>query len=185
MKPKVARVMYVVVAALIGGGLFGAGMGLGAGLEQDSRNAAAAATTTPPSIGATTVASTSSAAPSPTVSFPPTPDINGTYQGACDYTLGNDPVNGTAVATGDVDVTNTGNITTTYQVTITRPQQGYAPLTMTKSVTIDAGTDNDVQFHMPLTWGQISNLQNWQGGHIGQDGCTYNATATGTSGSAS
>ena len=113
------------------------------------------------------------------------PSPNGTYQGACDYTLGNDPVNGTAVATGDVQVKNTGNIGTYLHVQITWPQQGYAPLAMSKDVRLKAGASKDVQFHMPLTQDQLSNLQNWQTGHNYSDGCTYKSTITGTFGSAS
>ena len=101
---------------------------------------------------------------------------NGTYQGACDYTLGNNPVGGTAVATGDVQVTNTGNIGTIVRVKITWPQQGYPSLAMTRKIRLTAGASQDVQFHMPLTNDQISNLQNWQTGHNYQDGCTYKAT---------
>lgn len=105
-----------------------------------------------------------------------TPSPNGTYQGACDYTLGDNPVGGTAVATGDVSVTNTGNIGTLVRVKITWPQQGYPSLAMTKKIRLNAGANQDVQFHMPLTYDQISNLQNWQTGHNYQDGCTYKAT---------
>jgi hypothetical protein len=126
-------------------------------------------------------AATASASASPT---PAEPSPNGTYQGSCNYTLGSDPVNGTAVATGDVQVTNTGNIGTITQVKITWPQQGYAPLAMSKTVRLAAGENQDVQFHMPLTSDQLDNLQNWQSGHSFQDGCTYNATITGTFGQA-
>lgn len=112
------------------------------------------------------------------------PSPNGTYQGSCAYTLGNNPAGGTAVATGDVQVTNTGNIGTVVRVKITWPQQGYAPLAMTKRIRLAAGGSQDVQFHRPLTYDQISNLQNWQTGHNYQDGCTYKATIMSTFGQA-
>jgi hypothetical protein len=112
----------------------------------------------------------------------PVASPNGTYQGACDYTLGNDPVDGTAVATGDIETTNTGNIGEVIQLTLTWPQQGYSPLTQTKSVSLKPGAEQDVQFNMPLTETQISNLQNWQSGHDGT-GCTYAGNLTSTFGS--
>jgi hypothetical protein len=41
---------------------------------------------------------------------------------------------------------------------------------MTKKISLTAGAGQDVQFHMPLTYDQITNLQNWQTGHNYQDG---------------
>lgn len=38
--------------------------------------------------------------------------------------------------------------------------------------------------HTPLTYDQISNLQNWQTGHNYQNGCTYKATIMSTFGRA-
>jgi hypothetical protein len=137
-----------------------------------------------PAVTATTTpaASPSTSAPAPA---PLVPSPNGTYQGACDYTLGGNPVGGTAVATGDVQVQNTGNIGTIVAVSISWPQQGYSPLRSHKTVKIAAGNSNDVQFNLPLSYDQLSNLQNWQDGHLGSDGCAYSATITGTFGSAS
>ncbi len=132
-----------------------------------------------PPVAASSQAAATSAPPAPT---PVTPSPNGTYQGACNYTLGNNPVGGTAVATGDVQVSNTGNIGTIVKVKITWPQQGYAPLAMTKKIRLAAGASQDVQFHMPLTNDQINNLQNWQTGHNYQDGCTYKSTIMSTFG---
>lgn len=112
----------------------------------------------------------------------PSPDAK--YVGACDYTLGNDPVNGTAVATGDIEVTNDGNIGVAVTATITWPQQGYNPLTQSKTgVQVAAGQMVDVQFNMPLTQDQLSNLQDWQTGHMGESGCTYAVSMTSTFGS--
>ena len=112
----------------------------------------------------------------------PLPSPNGTYVGACDYNLGNDPADGSAVATGDIQTTNTGNIGITITLTLTWPQQGYSPLSDTKTVKLDPGANQDVQFSMQLTYDQLSNLQNWQSGHIGETGCTYKGTITGTYG---
>ena len=111
----------------------------------------------------------------------PYPSPDGTYQGACDYTLGNDPANGTAVATGDIQTTNTGNIGIVIKLTLTWPQQGYSPLSETKTVSVPDGGSMDVQFNMQLTYDQLSNLQNWQSGHT-DTGCTYTGTITGTFG---
>jgi hypothetical protein len=129
---------------------------------------------------AATHSASQAAAPAHPQAAAPSPD--GTYQGACNYTLGNDPVGGTAVATGDVQVMNTGNIGTIVKVSISWPQQGYSPLSMTKTVQVPSGQTNDVQFHRPLSQDQLSNLQNWQTGHGFSDGCTYDATITGTYG---
>jgi hypothetical protein len=84
-----------------------------------------------------------------------------TASGSCSYDLGSDPVGGTAVATGDVEVTNTGNVATIDHVKITWPQEGYAPLAMTRDVRVKAGATKDVEFHMPLTSDELDNLQNW------------------------
>lgn len=174
--PRRAAYGFVVLAA------FGIGAGVGSSGHSSptaggtSTSAAVAATSSP---AATSAATTPPPAPSPT----PTPSPNGTYNGACNYTLGNDPVNGTAVATGDIQLTNTGNIGTVTRVTITWPQQGYAPLSETKTVRIPVGGSDDVQFNRPLTETQLSNLQNWQTGHGYQDGCTYAASITDTYGS--
>lgn len=113
----------------------------------------------------------------------PTPasSPNGTFKGACDYTLGNDPVNGTAVATGDIEITSTGNTAITVTATLTWPQQGYNPLSQTKTgVQVPAGQTVDVQFNQPLTSGELDNLQNWQTGHMGDTGCTYDVAITGS-----
>lgn len=114
-----------------------------------------------------------------------TPSTSGTYEGACAYTLGDNPSGGTAVATGDIDVTNTGNIGEVIKLKITWPQQGYSPLADTKTVRLAKGQEQDVQFNHPLTGGQLDNLQNWQTGHGFKDGCTYNGTIVSTFGAAS
>jgi hypothetical protein len=98
----------------------------------------------------------------------------GTYTGSCSYTLGNDGQ--TYVATGEVDLVNTGNVSTTDKATITWPQEGYAPLSVTRTVNSPYGATTPVPFSLALTYTQISNLQNWQTGHSFADGCTYNAT---------
>lgn len=124
-------------------------------------------------------------------SLPPTtaapaavvPSPDGTFQGSCSYDLGSDPVGGTAVATGDINAVNTGNIGIVTTLTITWPQEGYGPLKSSKTVKIPTGGQQDVQFHMSLTQDQLDRLQNYQLGHSG-DGCTYNGTMTDTFGQA-
>lgn len=118
---------------------------------------------------------------------PPAPSPDGTYVGACDYTL-NSNWNGygpAATATGDMEVHNTGNIGTVDRLRITWPQQGYNPLVMHRTIRLAAGASRDIQFHMPLSENQISNLQNWQSGHSYASGCTYRATMIATFGSVS
>ena len=165
-----------VIAEIVGGlVLLFVGIAIGSAGKNTTSNAPATASSQPAQAAAT------SAPPTPA---PVTPSPNGTYQGSCNYTLGNNPAGGSAVATGDVQVTNTGNIGTVVRVKITWPQQGYAPLAMAKRIRLAAGGSQDVQFHMPLTYDQISNLQNWQTGHNYQDGCTYKATIMSTFGQA-
>jgi len=166
-RPKAGR----LIAEIVGGVVV---LLLGVAIGSSGKN-----TPSSPPDAASSQAAATSAPPAPTSV---TPSPNGTYQGSCNYTLGNNPVGGTAVATGDVEVTNTGNIGTIDRVKITWPQQGYAPLAMTKRIRLSAGGNQDVQFHMPLTSDQISNLQNWQTGHNYQDGCTYKATIMSTFG---
>jgi hypothetical protein len=88
------------------------------------------------------------------------------------------------VATGEVDVWTTGNISTRVNVQITWPQLGYSPLGMSRVVHIAAGDERAVEFHMPLTENQLTNLQNWQLGNGDADGCTYKATIVSTYGTA-
>ena len=143
---------------------------------------------TPAAVSTQSTSAPATQAASPAQSATPVaavPSPDGTFTGACDYTLGNDPAGGTAVATGDITAANTGNIGMTVRLTITWPQQGYSPLRESKTVRVPAGGSQDVQFNMPLTYDQLSNLQNWQLGHAGDTGCTYNGTMTGTYGTAS
>jgi len=135
---------------------------------------------------AATSTSTGPASPvyaSPVTAATPSPD--GKYNGACDYTLGSDPVGGTAMATGDIQVRNTGNVGIAIKLKITWPQQGYAPLAMTKTVKLATGASRDVQFHRSISQTEIENLQNWQGSHDYADGCTYKGTIIHTFGPAS
>ncbi len=112
------------------------------------------------------------------------PDPKGTYQGSCDYTLGSDPVGGTAVAIGEVDLNNTGNIGTVDHVRITWPQEGYAPLVETRVVRNKAGNNLAVRFHRPINQDEIDRLQSWQTNHDYKDGCTYKVVITSTFGQA-
>jgi hypothetical protein len=108
-------------------------------------------------------------------------NADGRYNGACDYTLG-DFMSTPSVATGDIQVRNTGNVGLVMRLKITWPQQGYAPLSMSKTVKLATGASKDVQFHRTLSQAELDNLQNWQMGHMGSDGCTYHGNITGTYG---
>jgi hypothetical protein len=136
-------------------------------------------------------ASNESASAAPATSAPantpaPTPSPAGKYVGSCNYTL-NDNFNSNiaADATGDIQVTNTGNIGIIVTLKMTWPQEGYNPLVMRKhGVHIADGASRDIEFHMPLSQDQISNLQNWQLGHNDASGCTYKVRIDSTFGSA-
>ena len=126
---------------------------------------------------------TAAVAPSVPVASPaPEPSPNGTFSGSCNYTLGSNPAGGTAEAVGEIDEQNTGNIGLQLRVTISWPQEGFAPLTETKHIRLPAGASQAVRFHIPLSSTQIDNLQNWQSGHGERDGCHYHSTETGTFG---
>ena len=144
----------------------------------------------PKSSTPTPPAATPAAAPQATTAqtSPPAPAVaspSGTGQGSCDYTLGDSPATGTAVATAEVDLTNTGNVSAYAKVTVAWPQEGYPPLTMTKTVKMPfEASALPVSFHQPLTYDQISNLQSWESGHNYTDPCNYTITITGTYGPA-
>lgn len=113
------------------------------------------------------------------------PNPSGTYNGSCDYTLGDDPVGGTARAIGEVDLHNNGNIGTKVHVRITWPQEGYAPITATRNLRTTPGERTAVRFHEPLPQTEIERLQSWQSNHGYKDGCTYKVVILGTFGAAS
>ena len=91
---------------------------------------------------------------------------------------------GTAVFVGEIDLDNTGNIGVTVRTRITWPQEGYASITMRRTVRAPAGQTKAVRFHYHASSNQVDLLQAWQTGHGYADGCTYHATITGTFGSA-
>jgi hypothetical protein len=140
--------------------------------------ASAAGNASPSAIGAKPVAT-----PVPSFSSNPAPTPKGTYIGSCDYTIGNDPVNGTSVAIGEVDITNTGNIGTIDTVVITWPQEAATPLTKTTTVKVGVGVTDPVGFHLPMSYEQITLLQSYQTNHGFADGCTYKVTIIDTFGS--
>ena len=158
---------------LIGGGIVAVALavviGIGAALSGGSKPAGHPAAT-----------STTSAPVAPVSAAPPVTNPKGTYNGSCNYNLGNN--GSTYTATGDIQMHNTGNVGIVVRMKITWPQQGYAPLAMTRTVKLATGQHRDVQFHRPLSYTQISNLQSWQSGHSYADGCTYHAKITDTYG---
>jgi hypothetical protein len=143
----------------------------------------AALTAKPEHHGAASpVTSAAPAATTTTPAAPATPNPDGTYTGSCDYSLGSDPVGGTARAIGEIDLVNTGNVGTVVAVRITWPQEGYGPLVMTRTVRTTPGQHKAVRFHRPLPQNQIDLLQSWQDSHDYRDGCTYKASLTSTFG---
>lgn len=127
----------------------------------------------PPHNYNTPAATTTSAAPAPS------PD--GTFEGSCDYTLGSSPATGTAVAIGDIQADNTGNVGIKVHLTISWPQEGYGPLKLSKTIRLGYGQSQDVQFHLPLTGTQLDRLQSYQLSHT-DTGCKYNGEMTDTFG---
>jgi hypothetical protein len=141
-------------------------------------------TTSSPAAGHTTsaqpAAQPATAAPTPTEVAP---NPSGTYQGSCDYTLG-DGFN-TYHLIGEIDLHNDGNIGTKDHVVISWPQEGAQPVTATKNVRSDAGARSIVRFKVSASSSVIDSLQSWQERHGFKDGCTYKVSMTGTFGSAS
>jgi hypothetical protein len=129
-----------------------------------------------------TLPSTAAGNHTPVATPSPDPSPHGTWAGACDYTLGSDPVDGTAFATGDIELANTGNVGVVVKMKITWPQEGFAPLVMHKITRLHYGQSKDVQFALPMTGDQVDNLQNWQSSHGYKDGCTYHVKMTSTFG---
>ena len=124
----------------------------------------------------------------PAAPAPPTPNPQGTYQGSCNYTIASSPSQQDTL-TGEVDVTNTGNIGTVVRVRISWPQEGYAPIARHRTVRVRPGATKAVRFHVPVgnSWdgsNVISNLQAWQTGHGLRDGCRYRGGIVNTFGQA-
>jgi hypothetical protein len=67
---------------------------------------------------------------------------------------------------------------------ITWPQEGYAPITMKRTVRALFGQTKAVRFHYYASGNQVDLLQAWQTGHNYEDGRTYHASITGTYGRA-
>lgn len=160
---------------------------IAAGVALVAFTAAGCASTHPSHPAVSRPSSTAPASPPPAAAVPaavvPSPD--GTFQGSCDYSLGDSPATGTAQAIGDVDAVNTGNIGIVVKLTITWPQEGFAPLKLSKTVRVPQGGDVDMQFHRPLSGDQVDRLQSYQSGHGYDDGCTYRGEMTDTFGTAS
>lgn len=114
----------------------------------------------------------------PPAAAAPSPD--GTYQGSCDYALNAPDAPDQLV--GEVDETNTGNIGLVMNVSISWPQEGYPPVTATRTVRVGYGATQAVRFHLQASQNVIDLLQSWQSGHDLQDGCTYSSDVTGTYG---
>jgi hypothetical protein len=169
---RVLTVLGVLVVLLIVGSIANA---VATGSKDGASNNAAGG-----QPAAQAAVSSPTAQPSSTPAPVPSPD--GKYSGSCDYTLGSDPVGGTAVFVGEIDLTNTGNVGTIVRARITWPQEGYAPIAMKRTMRVPSGQKRAVRFHYHADGNQVDLLQAWQSGHNFKDGCTYRATLTGTYG---
>jgi hypothetical protein len=131
-----------------------------------------AKTSTGQPAAAATQAPAPAAAPSP----------GGTGSGSCNYTL-SASVSGTDWLTAEVDLTNTGNVAAVVRVTVAWPQEGFSPITSTRTVRLPYGaTGKPVRFHVSAGSTEsgsnvIENLQSWESGHnYPSNDCTYNET---------
>jgi hypothetical protein len=113
----------------------------------------------------------------------PTPNPDGTYSGSCDVSL-SDALYGQNYLTADVNLHNTGNVGTITRVRISWGQQGFAPITETRTVRVRDGASRTVHFHYAASQEQISRFQDVQLADSNGDGCHYRATNTGTFGAA-
>ena len=126
-----------------------------------------------------TPAAASSTAPAPAV---PSPD--GRYSGSCDVSLSS-ALYGQDYLTADVRLRNTGNVGTITRVRVSWGQQGFSPITMTRTVHVRYHASKTVPFHYPASQEQISRFQDVQlAGGFQNDGCKYRATNIGTFGAA-
>jgi hypothetical protein len=172
------RTTLIVIGSILGGFLIFGGI----------LTAVAGPSGTPVSTAPSVANNPSNPSPPPAPTTPPPPAANpdGTYQGSCDYILGDDPVGGfgpgTAKLIGEIDLANTGNVGVIVRTRITWPQEGAAPITARKTVHLPNGADKVVRFSVPMTGDQVDLLQSWQERHGFKDGCTYHAAFTSTYG---
>jgi hypothetical protein len=84
----------------------------------------------------------------------------------------------------DVRYHNTGNIGTVTRIVMKWPQEGYGPLTMTKTVRLGAGASTVVHFHRGVSSEEVDRFQNVQ---LATDGnpCDFSLNVINTFGSAS
>jgi hypothetical protein len=126
-------------------------------------------------------------APAATTTAPAAPAVPspaGKATGSCDYSLA-DTVTGTDYLTAEVDLDNTGNVGTVVKVTVSWPQEGFEPITATKTARVPYGASGQpVRFHVAASTDVISRLQSWQERHDTGDPCQYSNTITATFGAA-
>ncbi len=127
--------------------------------------------------GSAAVPATPAAAPAPD----PSPD--GTYSGSCDVSL-SDALYGQDYLTADVNLDNTGNVGTINRVRVSWGQQGFAPITATRTVHVRYHASKTVHLHYAASQEQISRFQDVQLADSNGDGCHYHAATTGTFGAA-
>jgi hypothetical protein len=108
---------------------------------------------------------------------------NGTVSGDCGQESVPNPSQAHAADLhGDADVKNTGNIGITVTVTMTWPQLGSTPITMTKNgVRVDHGQTVPVPFDRPVDQNQLTNFKDWQD-QQNEQGCTYTGAMINTFG---
>lgn len=112
---------------------------------------------------------------SPSRNPEPTPSPDGTFTGACDYTLGDE-----YALIGDVEAENTGNIGMKVKVTIKWQQMGYDPITESETVKVKPGQTEVVRFNKTVSGTVIDRVQSWLDSH--SELCKYKGVMVDTFG---
>jgi hypothetical protein len=129
----------------------------------------------------------SSAPATPAAAPAPEPSPSGTADTSCDDDLGGSSIYDPVYLTGEVDVTNTGNIGIIVRVRMAWHQEAYPDVTVpAKTVRVKVGRTRPVRFrfYVGTFAGSTSALdlwQSWQDSHDGQP-CHARTRITGTFG---
>jgi hypothetical protein len=165
-------VVLSILATLVGLALIG---GIASALSGGSKPTSGHPAASSPAASAPATHATSAPPPAPA------PSPAGKITGSCDVSL-SASLYGQDYLTASVNVMNTGNIGTFVRVRVSWPLQGFAPMTMTRTVKVATGGTYQAEFHTPVNTTQVSQFQDEQLASSTADPCSYNATITRTFG---
>lgn len=152
---------------------------------KDSGKPIANASSSPPAVSTPAVSINSESSPTPTYSPPSVPNASGKWgtNAACDVSLS---MNGPSYLIASVHLKNTGNVGMIAKVKVSWPQEGFNPITRTKTVKVAWHSSKDVNLRVPASMNAspdvIGNFQNVQLGSSKMDVCHYHVAITGNYG---